>query len=222
MTSPRHHSMGSVTDPHPVRPGTSADLTARTIDATVHPPIVRAQEAVAAFIPRVEAPLRSVGSPILIGMFGATLVLLWVAHRVRFRPTALVFSAMLMVMLTSFHPLPQSTSARPDERPTTTRSDPRDQASNGDVDQQESQPATIDDDDSQPEMTMPEVEQPEMPEIEVSPDLIARVIPTAELMRMDREMMRHDRDKLRASLQQLAIEVRKEARRNARRYYKNW
>jgi hypothetical protein len=221
MTSPRHHSMGTVTDPHPVRPGTSADLTARTIDATVHPPIVRAQEAVAAFIPRVQAPLRSVGAPVLIGMFGATLVLLWVAHRVRFRPSALVFSAMLMMMLTSFHPMPQSTSARGDERPTTTRNDPRIQASSGDVDREDSQPATIDDNDdqTQPEMTMPEVEEPEMPAIEVSPDLIARVIPTAELMRMDQEMMR---DKLRASLQQLAIEVRKEARRKARRYYRDW
>jgi hypothetical protein len=248
MTSPRHHSIATVTDPHPVRPGTSAALTARTIDATVHPPIVRAQEAVAAFIPRVEAPLRSVGSPILLGMFGATLVLLLVAHRARFRPSALVFSAMLMMMLTSFRPVTKSASASSSE-PLATADDLPDQATIGYVDQQDSEPANIDDDQAQPEMTMPDVQQPDMPmpevrepdmlmpriygpdgeiasptppTFEISPDLIARVIPPAALMRLDQAMMQHDRDKLRASLEELEIRVRKEARRNARRYYRNW
>src|SRR3954471_7216811 len=106
MTNQHHHTMSDLTDPHPVRPGTSAALTARTIDATIHPPIVRAQEAVAAFIPRVTGPLSSANAPLLAGMLGGTLILLWVAHRVHFRPAGLLMSAMLMMMLTSFHPIP--------------------------------------------------------------------------------------------------------------------
>jgi hypothetical protein len=93
MTNP-HHSMSHPLDPHPVRPGTSAALTARTIDATIHPPLVRAQEAVAAFIPRVSAPL--LDSPLLFGMLGATLIFVWVAHRAKYRPSALLLSAGLV------------------------------------------------------------------------------------------------------------------------------
>ena len=102
MTNP-HRSMSHPLDPHPVRPGTSAALTARTIDATIHPPLVRAQEAVAAFIPRVSAPL--LDSPLLFGMLGATLIFVWVAHRAKYRPSALLLSAALVMALTSFHPV---------------------------------------------------------------------------------------------------------------------
>jgi hypothetical protein len=215
MTSPRHHSIGTVIDPHPVRPGTSAALTARTIDATVHPPIVRAQEAVAAFIPRVEAPIKAFGSPMLAGMLGATLVLFWVAHRARFRPSGLVFSAMLMMMLTSFHPWTKPVP--PDEQATAIAEDPRGRAGDVDIEPQidiEPQvvaPPTIDED-----------APPASPAFEIPPELIEKVMSSTDLMRMNREMMRHDREELRASLQELAIQVRKEARRNARRYYRGW
>jgi hypothetical protein len=43
MTYP-HDPVDFPTDPHPVRPGTSEALTARTIDATVHSPLVRVCE----------------------------------------------------------------------------------------------------------------------------------------------------------------------------------
>jgi hypothetical protein len=109
MTNP-HHSMSHPLDPHPVRPGTSAALTARTIDATIHPPLVRAQEAVAAFIPRVSAPL--LDSPLLFGMLGATLIFVWVAHRAKYRPSALLLSAALVMTLTSFHPVRNTDEAR--------------------------------------------------------------------------------------------------------------
>lgn len=109
MTNP-HHSMSHPLDPHPVRPGTSAALTARTIDATIHPPLVRAQEAVAAFIPRVSAPL--LDSPLLFGMLGATLLFVWVAHRAKYRPSALLLSAALVMALTSFHPVRNAQEAR--------------------------------------------------------------------------------------------------------------
>src|SRR3954462_152141 len=42
-----HYPFRSLTDAPAVRPGTSDALTARTIDATVHPPLVRAQETAA-------------------------------------------------------------------------------------------------------------------------------------------------------------------------------
>src|SRR2546423_826712 len=106
MTYPRH-SMSHQLDPHPVRPGTSAALTARTIDATIHTPLVRAQETVAALIPRVAVPL---GSPLLLVTLTLTLALLVVARRARFRPSALLLSAMLLVTLTSFYPM-----KKPDE-----------------------------------------------------------------------------------------------------------
>jgi hypothetical protein len=109
MTNP-HHSMSHPLDPHPVRPGTSATLTARTIDATIHPPLVRAQEAVAAFIPRVSAPL--LDSPLLFAMLGATLIFVWVAHRAKYRPSALLLSAALVMALTSFHPVRNTDEAR--------------------------------------------------------------------------------------------------------------
>jgi len=97
-----HDPVSFPTDSHPVRPGTSAALTARTIDATIHPPLVRAQETVAALIPRLAEPL---GSPLLLAMLAGTLVLLWLARRARFRPAGLLLSAVLMVTLTSFRPV---------------------------------------------------------------------------------------------------------------------
>ena len=89
-------------DPLPVRPGTSAALTARTIDATVHPPLVRAQEKAAELIPRLAEPL---ASPLLLVMLAGTLVLLWFAKRAHFRPAGLLLPAAMMLMLTSFRPI---------------------------------------------------------------------------------------------------------------------
>ena len=89
-------------DPLPVRPGTSAALTARTIDATVHPPLVRAQEKAAELIPRLAEPL---ASPLLLVMLAGTLVLLWFAKRAHFRPAGLLLPAAMMLLLTSFRPV---------------------------------------------------------------------------------------------------------------------
>jgi hypothetical protein len=89
-------------DPLPVRPGTSAALTARTIDATIHPPLVRAQEKAAEIIPRLAEPL---GSPLFLAMLAGTLVLGWLAWRGKFRPVGLLLPAALMMMLTSFRPV---------------------------------------------------------------------------------------------------------------------
>src|SRR5215210_4476940 len=93
------------TDPHPVRPGTSAALTARTIDATPPPPLQQAQETVAQAIPRVTA---TVTSPLFLSTIALTLILVWLAMRLRYRMLGLVLSAMMMITLTSFRPVGKS------------------------------------------------------------------------------------------------------------------
>jgi hypothetical protein len=98
----QHYAPGGLTDPHPVRPGTSAALTARTIDATVHPPIVRARDAVAEVIPRIAAPL---SSPLFVGTIALTLLLGWAAIRNRLHARGFLVSAVMVLMLTSFRPM---------------------------------------------------------------------------------------------------------------------
>ena len=98
----QHYPPGGLADPHPVRPGTSAALTARTIDATVHPPIVRARDAVAEVIPRIAAPL---SSPLFVGTIALTLLLGWAALRNRLHARGFLVSAMMVLMLTSFRPM---------------------------------------------------------------------------------------------------------------------
>ena len=98
-----HHSMGNSTDA-PVRPGTSDALTARTIDATVRPPLVRAQESVATLAPRIAEAAAPFTSPFFLSLLALTLLFFWVAHRMRYRPSALILSVMLVLFLSSFHP----------------------------------------------------------------------------------------------------------------------
>jgi hypothetical protein len=118
-------------------------------------------------------------------------------------------------MLTSFHPWTNPVPT--DEQATAMAEDASGQAANVDIEPQI---------DIEPQMVAPpaidEDARPASPEFEISPELMAKVMSSTELMRMNREMMRHDREELRASLQELAIQVRKEARRNARRYYRGW
>lgn len=108
MTNP-HDPVSFPTDPHPVRPGTSDALFARTIDATPQPPLVRAQETVATAIPRLTA---SLSDPLFLVTLTATLVLLWLAVRMRSQLRPVLLSAMLLITLTSFRPV-----QRPDEVP---------------------------------------------------------------------------------------------------------
>jgi hypothetical protein len=101
-----HHPVNYPNDAYPVRPGTSDALTARTIDATVHPPLVRAQETVATIGPRfIETVVPLATSPLFLSMIALTLIFLWVAIRARFRPGGLVVGAVIVMTLTSFRPL---------------------------------------------------------------------------------------------------------------------
>jgi hypothetical protein len=104
MTNP-HPPLTYPTDAHPVRPGTSAALTARTIDATVHPPLVRAQETVAGLVPRVAQAAAPLASPLFLSALALTLVFVWLAIRMRYRPSALLLAALLVMTLTSFDPV---------------------------------------------------------------------------------------------------------------------
>jgi hypothetical protein len=245
MTNPHHHTMSDLTDPHPVRPGTSAALTARTIDATIHPPIVRAQEAVAAFIPRVTAPLSSANAPLLAAMVGGTLILVWVAHRVHFRPAGLLMSAMLMMMLTSIHPVPATVEATraddalvgssdawtPRDRyqmpmPTPQAAEPVDVSQYPYIDQTPAPSDAIED--------PRDFVQPADPQYFSEPDRRGRVrnyrlvipaqpqtnmMPMEELMRLEQEQMR---EQLRASLDVLERRLRAEARRRERELRRRW
>jgi len=101
-----HQPMGYPTDAHPVRPGSSAALTARTIDATVHPPLVRAQETVSGLVPRLSQAAAPFTSPLFLTALGLTLTFVLIARRMRYRPSALLLSGLLVTTLTSFHPVP--------------------------------------------------------------------------------------------------------------------
>jgi hypothetical protein len=104
MTDP-HYPVDYPTDAHPVRPGTSDVLTARTIDATVHPPLRRAQETAATIVPRMAQAAAPLTSPLFLGMVALTLTFILIARRMRYRPSAILVGALLVVTLSSFHPM---------------------------------------------------------------------------------------------------------------------
>src|ERR1700682_5784217 len=111
MTHPQH-PIGHPTDGTAVRPGTSDALTARTIDATIHPPLVRAQETVVGLVPRVAQAAAPLTSPLFLGALALTLIFVWVAIRMRYRPSALVLGVLLVMTLTSFNPAQKPEQSR--------------------------------------------------------------------------------------------------------------
>ena len=104
--------MGHPADGIAVRPGTSDALTARTIDATIHPPLARAQETVVALVPRITEAAAPLTSPLFLGAILLTLVFSWVAIRMRYKPSALVLGVLLVMGLTSFRPMQKPESKR--------------------------------------------------------------------------------------------------------------
>ncbi len=95
------HSDGYSIAPQAVRPGTSDALFARTIDATQRPPLVKAQEAVAAAVPRI---IDAVPPPLLGGTLGLTVLAVMVAsQRVRFRMVPVLTSAVLLLPVSNYH-----------------------------------------------------------------------------------------------------------------------
>lgn len=173
------------TDPHPVRPGTSAALTARTIDATVHPPIVRAQESVAAAIPRL---VDTVSSPLFLTTVGLTLILVWMAVRMRSRMIGLVLSAMLVMTLTSFRPARDSDPAQIAETAPARQSEYSDR-----FERPEYAPPT-------PEPGPFRIRMPRRP----------------EPLRPDVDRIMQDEEQLRAAIEELTARIEAELRRRAR------
>lgn len=95
------HSDGYSIDPYAVRPGTSAALTARTIDATQRPPLMKAQEAVVAAVPRI---LESVPPPLLGGTLGLTVLAVMVAsHRIQFKLVPVLTAGVLLLPISNYH-----------------------------------------------------------------------------------------------------------------------
>ncbi len=230
MTYP-HQPMGDLADAHPVRPGTSDALTARTIDATVHPPLVRAQETVVALGPRIAASVAPLASPVLIGLLLVTLVFAWVAHRLRYKPSALVLSALLVAGLTSFRPLekweqPRTRAALAKVRPRTLPQGARN------LDWSQYQPQPVD------RYQVPTPMAPEMPsyppedygrpepvEIVTPPNLGDRIPDWSRDAMQSAERMVRQNQQLRRMMKELEMRLREEARhqrwRQMRARYRN-
>jgi hypothetical protein len=200
------HPVGYLTDP-PVRPGTSDALTARTIDATVHPPLVRAQETVVALGPRIAESVNPVTQPLFLGIIALTLLFVLVARRLKYQPAALVLSALLVLGLTSFRPLPKweqtrHMSVRPKTR---IQSAPP-------TDWVTSSPPPAEPVDAPDYGRQMPVMLPPMPAMPRSPEGDIGV----EMMRRAEEMMRDEQ--VREMLQQLQWRLREEAK--SRRWHR--
>jgi hypothetical protein len=210
-------------EPDPVRPGSSDALTARTIDATIHPPLVRAQETVVGIIPRLAQAAAPLTSPLFLSMFAFTIVFILIAKRMRYRPSALVLSALLVMTLTSFHPVvdPEPTQVATIRTPkTVTRGSKawyRYHAMPRPIDE----PMQI-----QPEPPTPP-EPPEPPEtpdtwgdpgVFVIPRIPVERLPevSAEMIRSAERMMR-DNERMQRMMAQVRRRVREEMRRQHRR-----
>jgi hypothetical protein len=196
-------------DPVPVRPGTSDALFARTIDATVHPPLVRAQETVAALVPRVAQAAAPLASPLFLTALALTLIFVWVAHRMRYRPSALVLGALLVMTLTSFHPVQKVDPPRlADARRPRTRIGGVRPAYRHDVDV------------PQPQVEVPQ--PPEVPDVDVQVDPVQVYIPRDFVERIpdwgrdaieSAERMARDNEHMREMMREIRMRIRDEARR---------
>ena len=102
MPYPHHYAMSNP-GTYVVRPGNSAALTARTIDATQRPVLTRATESVAEAAPQVVDSFRNAfTNPFFLSTLGLSLIALWLLSRMRRQLSGLAMGAMLMVALTSF------------------------------------------------------------------------------------------------------------------------
>jgi hypothetical protein len=99
-------SDGYSMDQYAVRPGTSDALFARSIDATQPPPLVKAQEAVAAAIPKL---IDSVPPPLVGTTLGLTVLAVMVAsHRLQFKMVPILTAGVLLLPISNYHPAQRS------------------------------------------------------------------------------------------------------------------
>jgi hypothetical protein len=186
-------------DPHPVRPGTSDALFARTIDATPQPPLVRAQETVATAIPRLTT---SLSDPIFVVTLAATLTLIWLAFQMRARLRPVLLFGMMMLTLTSFRPVQTPSEApmlgddmiaRGYER--ARRHERREAA---------------------PPIPEPPPRVHRAPE---APPFSFRVPARPERLRPDFDRIRQDEEELRAAIEELRWRIEAELRRRGEHHY---
>lgn len=99
-------SDGYSMDQYAVRPGTSDALFARSIDATQPPPLVKAQKAVTAAIPRI---IDSVPPPLVGTTLGLTVLAVMVAsQRFHFRLVPILTAGVLLLPISNYHPARES------------------------------------------------------------------------------------------------------------------
>src|ERR1700694_721011 len=193
-------------NPDVVRPGTSDALFARTIDATVHPPLVRAQETVAALAPRFARPAAPLASPLFLGALALTLEVTWVAIRMRYRPSALVLGVLLVMTLTSFDPV-QKPEQKPEQPRVADVSTPRTTVRIVRPSYRNRvyvQP---------PEIEAPDVDVRVEPRVYLPPDFAERIPDwSRDAMRSAERMMR-DNARVRQMMAQIRSRLREEARR---------
>jgi len=208
MTNPQH-SMGYPTDGTAVRPGTSDALTARTIDATIHPPLVRAQETVVALVPRVAQAAAPLAAPLFLGALALTLVFSWVAIRTRYRPSALVLGALLVMTLTSFHPVqkPEQLRIADVRRPRTVAGGGKREAGSGMRSYRDHY------------MPPPQVEAPDIDvhvdpvQVYLPPDFAERMPDWSRDAMQSAERMMRENEHVREMVKQIRYRLREEARR---------
>ena len=190
-------------DPEPVRPGTSDALFARTIDATVHPPLVRAQETVVALGPRIAQAAAPLASPLFLSALALTLVFVWVAIRMRYRPSALVLGALLVMTLTSFNPVPKPELTRTADvrRPRTTVGGARAYRNRVYIP-------------PPPQTEAPDIDvQVDPVEVHLPPDFAERLPDWSRDAMESAERMMRDNERVREMVQQIRYRLREEARR---------
>jgi hypothetical protein len=203
MTRP-HYLMGHPTDGTVARPGTSDALFARTIDATVHPPLVRAQETVAAFVPRVAQAAAPLASPLFLSALALTLVFVWVAIRMRYRPSALVLGVLLVMTLTSFNP-----AEKPEESRIASVRRPRTRV--GGVRASYRNRVDIP---PPPQIDAPDVDvQVDPVQVYLPPDFAERLPEWSRDAMQSAERMVRDNEHMREMMQQIRSRLRDEARR---------
>jgi hypothetical protein len=190
-------------NPDPVRPGTSDALFARTIDATIQPPLVRAQETVVALVPRVAQAAAPLASPLFLGALALTIVFSWVAIRMRYRPSAFVLGALLVMTLTSFNPVqkPEESRIADVRTPRTTLGGPRPSSRN----RVYTPP---------PPIEAPDIDvRVEPVQIYLPPDFADRLPDWSRDAIQSAERMMHENAHLREMMTQIRHRMREEARR---------
>jgi hypothetical protein len=230
MPYPHHYSMSNPSA-YVVRPGSSAALTARTIDATPRPVLTRATETVAQSVPQMADSFRNAfTSPLFLSALGLTLILVWVLSRMRRQLSGLALGAMLVIALTSFtaphKPKPQRLVDLT-KTPRTTRNRMQSTSWNGygyiaPRHMDESTPVVLDYPTPPPEATPDVPYTPTPPDSHFDPgDLVLPATPVAplpewrdEVMRnVQREAYRLMRDpQLREIIARLRAQAREEAR----------